>query len=176
MKGISIMNKIKLRQLFVYMLIGCCIFIMACNNNSDAQNTQIDNSINNNTAAEAAHPSEGSYSKNKKKTKKSSSKSITKSKRKAKPKPKPQPKKPKSNNGTYTYETSDGYLTLTIRGNSWSSKFVIRTGFGEAYDNQNAQYDRGLVNGNDLYDSSGYVKIGSVSNGRVNYAGYNLYK
>ena len=85
-------------------------------------------------------------------------------------------KKAKTNNGTYSKETRDGKMTVTISGNSWRGKTVIKTGFGDAYDNQNAQYDRGLVKGNDLYDESGYVKIGSVSDNSVRMAGYTLYK
>ena len=85
-------------------------------------------------------------------------------------------KKAKTNNGTYSKETRDGKMTVTISGNSWRGKTVIKTGFGDAYDNQNAQYDRGLVKGNDLYDESGYVKIGSVSGNSVRMAGYTLYK
>lgn len=85
-------------------------------------------------------------------------------------------KKAKTNNGTYSKETRDGKMTVTISGNSWRGKTVIKTGFGDAYDNQNAQYDRGLVKGNDLYDESGYVKMGSVSGNSVRIAGYTLYK
>ena len=85
-------------------------------------------------------------------------------------------KKAKTNNGTFSKETRDGKMTVTISGNSWRGKTVIKTGFGDAYDNQNAQYDRGLVKGNDLYDESGYVKIGSVSGNSVRMAGYTLYK
>lgn len=40
---------------------------------------------------------------------------------------------------------------------------MIVTGFGADYDRQNAQRDNGIVNGNDLYESSGIVKIGYVS-------------
>ena len=41
-------------------------------------------------------------------------------------------------------------------------KTVIISGFGAEYDNQNAQYDNGIVNGNDLYESSGNIKIGYI--------------
>ena len=85
-------------------------------------------------------------------------------------------KKAKTNNGTYLKETRDGKMTVIISGNSWRVKKVIKTGFGDTYDNQNAQNDRGLAKGNDLYDESGYVKIGSVSGNSVRIAGYTLYK
>ena len=85
-------------------------------------------------------------------------------------------KKTTSKNGTYSKETRDGKLSITISGNSWRGKTIIKTGFGDAYDNQNATYDRGLVRGSDLYDESGYVKVGSVSGNSVRIAGYTLYK
>ena len=72
-------------------------------------------------------------------------------------------KKSTSINGTYSLNAGDGELTITISGNIWRSKFVMVTGFGSAYDNQNAEYDRGIVKGNDLFDESGYVKVGYVS-------------
>jgi hypothetical protein len=37
------------------------------------------------------------------------------------------------------------------------------TGFGSDYDNQNVQYDNGIVKGNDLYESSEMVKFGYVN-------------
>ena len=40
---------------------------------------------------------------------------------------------------------------------------MMVTGFGSDYDNQNAQYDNGIVKGNDLYESSGMVKVGYVN-------------
>ncbi len=84
--------------------------------------------------------------------------------------------KPASNNGKYVYDSSDGTLTVTISGSSWRGKTVIKTGFGSAYDNQQAQYSRGIVNGNDLYDESGYFKVGYVSGNSVSMDGYSFYK
>ena len=84
--------------------------------------------------------------------------------------------RPASNNGKYVYDSSGGTLTVTISGSSWQGKTVIKTGFGSAYDNQQAQYSRGIVNGNDLYDESGYIKVGYVSGNRVSMDGYSLYK
>ena len=84
--------------------------------------------------------------------------------------------KPASNNGKYVYDSSDGTLTVTISGSSWRGKTVIKTGFGSDYDNQQAQYSRGIVNGNDLYDESGYIKVGYVSGNSVSMDGYSLYK
>lgn len=73
----------------------------------------------------------------------------------------------KSNNstidGTYTYSDNSVELEITISGDSWYKKTMIVTGFGSDYDGQNAQYNNGTVNGNDLYESSGMVKIGYIS-------------
>lgn len=65
--------------------------------------------------------------------------------------------------GTYTYSDNSVELEITIRGDSWYGKTMIVTGFGSDYDSQNAQYDNGSVNGNDLYESSGMVEIGYIS-------------
>jgi hypothetical protein len=74
-----------------------------------------------------------------------------------------QPKEEESIDGLYSYEDNSAKLTIRISGNSWSGKTIIITGFGSDYDNQNAQYDNGIVNDNDLYESSGMVKVGYVS-------------
>ncbi len=71
-------------------------------------------------------------------------------------------------NGTYVYKDSSVKLRITILGNSWSGKTTILTGFGSDWDNQNTEFDSGVVKGKGLYDSSGFVKIGYVS-------GNNLY-
>jgi hypothetical protein len=67
-----------------------------------------------------------------------------------------------SNEGTYTYEDSSAVLEITVSGATWSGKTVIKSGFGAAYDAENAEYESGLVKGSDLYDDSGYAKIGYV--------------
>lgn len=64
--------------------------------------------------------------------------------------------------GLYTYDDDSGMLAIRINGDKWSGKTMIKTGFGEEYDNQNASYDFGVVIGKDLYESSGMVKIGYV--------------
>jgi hypothetical protein len=66
-------------------------------------------------------------------------------------------------NGTYTYSDNSVELEITVSGDRWYGKTMIVTGFGSDYDSQNAQRDNGIVNGNDLYESSGMVKIGYVS-------------
>ena len=67
-----------------------------------------------------------------------------------------------SNSGIYTYKDNSAELQITVSGNRWMGKTVIISGFGAEYDNQNAQYDNGIVNGNDLYESSGNIKIGYI--------------
>jgi len=74
-----------------------------------------------------------------------------------------QPREEESIDGLYSNEDNSAKLTIRISGNSWSGKTIIVTGFGSDYDNQNAQYDNGIVKGNDLYESSGMVKVGYVS-------------
>lgn len=70
-------------------------------------------------------------------------------------------------NGTYTDKQYPVEFEISIRGDRWYGKTVIISGMGSDYDNQNAEYDNGIVSGNDLYDSSGMVKIGYVSGNRV---------
>jgi hypothetical protein len=65
-------------------------------------------------------------------------------------------------NGIYSYRDNSVEFQITVSGNSWMGKTVIVSGFGSEYDNQNAQYDNGIVNGNDLYESSGNIKIGYI--------------
>ena len=78
--------------------------------------------------------------------------------------------------GIYKHETSEGSFIISISGDAWRSEYMIVTGFGSAYDRQNAQYDSGIYYNGGLYDNSGYVQLGSASNGRVNFSGVTLYK
>jgi preprotein translocase subunit SecG len=66
-------------------------------------------------------------------------------------------------NGTYSYTDNSADLNVTVNGNMWSFRSTIKSGFGNEYDNDNSQYDSGIMKGNDLYDKSGMVKIGYVS-------------
>ena len=54
-------------------------------------------------------------------------------------------------------------LSISVNGDSWRGKTMIVSGFGSAYDNENAQYDYGIMKGSDMYESSGNVKVGYVS-------------
>jgi hypothetical protein len=71
-----------------------------------------------------------------------------------------------SADGVYSYEDSNVKLIISISGDAWRGKTMIITGMGDEYDNQNIQYETGIVKANDLYESSGMVKIGYV-NGRA---------
>lgn len=66
-------------------------------------------------------------------------------------------------NGVYVYNDPSLKVEITVTGSTWIGKWVIISGFGSDYDNQNAEYDNGQVVDSDLYDSSGYVKLGHVS-------------
>ncbi len=70
-----------------------------------------------------------------------------------------------SPDGIYIYADNSVNIRIAINGNRWRGKTMIISGFGAENDNQNAQYDNGVVNGTTLFDESGYVEIGHV-NGR----------
>jgi hypothetical protein len=65
--------------------------------------------------------------------------------------------------GTYSYNDESVKISITINGDSWIGKTTIISGMGDEYDRP--EYQSGIVNGQDLYESSGMVKIGYV-NGR----------
>ncbi len=71
--------------------------------------------------------------------------------------------KQKSMNGVYSYSDSSVESTITVSGNSWRGKLVIKSGFGSSYDNSNASYSSGIVRDGILYDDSGYIELGSVN-------------
>lgn len=71
-------------------------------------------------------------------------------------------------NGVYSGSTSISGLkleaTVTINGNRWSAT----SSFGPG----DTEYQIGIVSGNDLYDESGYVRIGYVQGNTVKINGY----
>lgn len=71
--------------------------------------------------------------------------------------------KEESVDGLYTYEDNTVKLSIRVSGSSWSGKTLIVSGFGEEHDNQNAQYDNGIVKGKELFENSGMVKVGYIS-------------
>ena len=70
-----------------------------------------------------------------------------------------------SPNGTYKYSDGDTELSITIIGNMWSgtSKLCLYC---------DVEYDNGVLKGNKLYDSSGYIEVGYTDNTylSINYA------
>lgn len=65
--------------------------------------------------------------------------------------------------GTYECKRGPQSCELTISGSTWSAKTMMASGFGAEYDESNATYERGIIDGNALKDETGYVTIGSVS-------------
>jgi hypothetical protein len=67
--------------------------------------------------------------------------------------------------GTYIYEkpgNMGGKQELRITGNTWISKLTLTTGFGESYDDEQAMYSSGTVDGKKLMDETGYVQVGRL--------------
>jgi hypothetical protein len=67
--------------------------------------------------------------------------------------------------GTYIYAKAGnmgGKQELRITGNTWISKLTLKTGFGESYDDEQAMYSSGTVDGNKLMDETGYVQVGRI--------------
>lgn len=64
--------------------------------------------------------------------------------------------------GIYVYKDNAIELEISITGEMWTGKIMFISGFGPAYDEQNAQYDYGVVKGHDLYESAGMISIGHV--------------
>lgn len=80
----------------------------------------------------------------------------------------PQQDESNSIDGTYSFKDNSVEVTVTIDGNTWSEKTTIISGINSDYDEQNAQYDEGIVKGNDLYDGSGMIRVGFVNGNRLN--------
>ena len=70
--------------------------------------------------------------------------------------------------GTYYFNDNSTSLEITISGNSWTGKTIFKTGFGDTYDAEKAEYQNGIVKGKDLYDNSGYAKIGTINGNLIN--------
>jgi hypothetical protein len=65
-------------------------------------------------------------------------------------------------NGTYTYEGSDAKCKILVVGEQWTGSFTFVSGLGAEYDASQAEFQTGLVRGNEIFDESGYVKIGYI--------------
>lgn len=64
--------------------------------------------------------------------------------------------------GTYIYKNRDGKTELVVSSSSWYATTTIKSGFGDDYDASQAMTSTGVVNGEELYDPSGYVKVGRL--------------
>jgi hypothetical protein len=69
--------------------------------------------------------------------------------------------------GVYLFEDESCSISFLISDDSWQSEFTIKTGLGSEYDSENTEYDIGLVQGNSLYEESGNIEIGKISNGTI---------
>lgn len=67
---------------------------------------------------------------------------------------------PANYNGVYSYKDDSAELQIVVSGESWTGKTRIITGMGEEYDK--VEFESGVVKGNELFESSGYVKIGYI--------------
>lgn len=61
-------------------------------------------------------------------------------------------------NGVYTYTESGFKTSITISGSRWTGRTTL---YGST------TYENGIVDGKDLYDDSGFAKVGYVNNGRI---------
>ena len=66
-----------------------------------------------------------------------------------------------NNDGVYSFHDNSVDLKIVIHGQTWIGKTTIITGMGSEYDKP--AFESGIVIGNDIYESSGNVKIGSVN-------------
>ena len=60
--------------------------------------------------------------------------------------------------GVYSYTEPNFEAYITISGSSWTGRTTL---YGET------EYERGIMNGSDLYDESGYVRIGYAQSGSL---------
>jgi hypothetical protein len=67
-----------------------------------------------------------------------------------------------SPDGRYTYHDNSVDIQINISGDSWTGKTKIISGLGDEYDNENIEYESGVVRGSALYDPSGFAEIGKV--------------
>lgn len=65
--------------------------------------------------------------------------------------------------GTYKYKDESVSISITINGDSWFGQTTIISGMGDDY--EKPEYQSGILKGQELYESSGMVKIGYI-NGR----------
>ncbi len=146
------MKNIKKKIAVALISISTMVFI-ACNSNSNkSNNTNTDNFESNSPSQQQQEQKEESKTNN----------MNTGNYESNSPSQQEEPQQ-ESSNGLYSYEDNSAKLSIRVSDESWSGKTLIVSGFGEEYDNQNAQYENGIVKGKELFDNSGMVKIGYIS-------------
>jgi hypothetical protein len=65
-------------------------------------------------------------------------------------------------NGNYFYEGLDAKCKILVMGDQWTGSFTFVSGFGDEYDASQAEFQTGVVRGNEIFDESGLVKIGYI--------------
>jgi hypothetical protein len=64
-------------------------------------------------------------------------------------------------NGLYKYKDESIRMEINVNVDIWRGSTTIITGMGDDYDK--TEYESGVVNGSDLFESTGMVKIGYIS-------------
>ncbi len=62
--------------------------------------------------------------------------------------------------GMYRYKDESANISITINGDTWIGQTTIISGMGDEYDKP--AYESGVIKGQELYESSGMVKIGYI--------------
>ena len=65
-------------------------------------------------------------------------------------------------NGNYFYEGSDANCKILIMGDLWTGSFTFVSRFGAEYNASQAEFQTGVVRGNEIFDESDLVKIGHI--------------
>jgi len=78
-----------------------------------------------------------------------------------------EPAQVQNNNGMYAFRDNSVEIVVTVSSDAWRARTRIISGFGDDYDDQNAEYEGGPVSGNDLFDETGSVRIGYIKGNRL---------
>lgn len=64
--------------------------------------------------------------------------------------------------GVYVFESREYVIKLRVMGTTWMATTTPVTGFGEDYDTEQTEVSTGSVQGTDLYEETGYIKVGEL--------------
>jgi len=67
--------------------------------------------------------------------------------------------------GIYQYKDESVNISITVHGDSWFGQTTIISGMGDDYDKP--EYQSGIVKGQELFETSGMVKIGYVNGSKL---------